>query len=571
MALQFKTIRWCNFLSTGSQFTEVKLDSSPTTLIVGENGSGKSTILDALCYALFNKAFRDVNKPQLCNSINGKGMVVEVEFCIGSKEYKIVRGVKPNLFEIYLNDVLINQDAAARDYQKYLEDHVLKLNYKSFTQIVILGSASFTPFMQLPTAHRREVIEDLLDIKIFSIMNDALKEKQAGLRVKLTELDNKIELGKSKVKLQQSYIATLEQDKQKKSKEIEETISHSNSQIELFTANVENVTFLVETLRATITDNADCELKEKQLLALAGKLESKLEKIKKEVSFYHDNDVCPTCSQTLNEDFKSETIQCHNETLAEVEHAIDDIKSQIQGIQHRLLEIRNVKDSIADNNDVIITNNNFIIAEQNYIRKLEKEIQGTATSTANIDEEKAKLKVIAKEVVAASEEKSVLVEERHYLDIAGLLLKDTGIKTTIIKQYLPVINKLVNKFLQVLEMFVHFELDETFAEVIKSRHRDTFSYASFSEGEKARIDISILLAFRTIAKMKNTANTNLLIMDEIFDSSLDINGTDFVMNLLNTLGDDSNVVVISHRDALFDKFSNVIKFEKIQNFSRIAK
>ena len=265
MALQFKTIRWCNFLSTGSQFTEVKLDSSPTTLIVGENGSGKSTILDALCYALFNKAFRDVNKPQLCNSINGKGMVVEVEFCIGSKEYKIVRGVKPNLFEIYLNDVLINQDAAARDYQKYLEDHVLKLNYKSFTQIVILGSASFTPFMQLPTAHRREVIEDLLDIKIFSIMNDALKEKQAGLRVKLTELDNKIELGKSKVKLQQSYIATLEQDKQKKSKEIEETISHSNSQIELFTANVENVTFLVETLRATITDNPACELKEKQL------------------------------------------------------------------------------------------------------------------------------------------------------------------------------------------------------------------------------------------------------------------------------------------------------------------
>jgi len=571
MALQFKTIRWCNFLSTGSQFTEVKLDTSPTTVIVGENGSGKSTILDALCYALFNKAFRDVNKPQLCNSINGKGMVVEVEFCIGSKEYKIVRGVKPNLFEIYLNDVLINQDAAARDYQKYLEDHVLKLNYKSFTQIVILGSASFTPFMQLPTAHRREVIEDLLDIKIFSVMNDALKEKQAGLKVKLTDLDNKIELGKSKVKLQQSYIATLEQDKQKKSKEIEETISHSNNQIELFTANVDSVSSLVETLKETITDNAECELKEKQLLSLAGKLESKLEKIKKEVSFYHDNDTCPTCSQTLDEDFKSETIQCHNETLAEVEHAIDDIKSQIQGIQHRLQEIRTVKDSIADNNDIIITNNNFIIAEQNYIRKLEKEIQGTATSAANIDEEKAKLKVIAKEVVSASEEKSVLIEERHYLDIAGLLLKDTGIKTTIIKQYLPVINKLVNKFLQVLEMFVHFELDETFAEVIKSRHRDTFSYASFSEGEKARIDISILLAFRTIAKMKNTANTNLLIMDEIFDSSLDINGTDFVMNLLNTLGDDSNVVVISHRDALFDKFSNVIKFEKIQNFSRIAK
>jgi len=571
MALQFKTIRWCNFLSTGSQFTEVKLDQSPTTLIVGENGSGKSTILDALCYALFNKAFRDVNKPQLCNSINGKGMVVEVEFSIGSKEYKIIRGVKPNVFEIYLNDILINQDAAARDYQKYLEDHVLKLNYKSFTQIVILGSASFTPFMQLPSAHRREVIEDLLDIKIFSIMNDALKEKQAGLRGKLTELENKTELGKSKVKLQQSYIKTLEQDKQKRAKEIEETISHSNSQIELFTANVKDISFFVETLKSTITDNAECELKEKQLIALAGKLETKLEKVKKEVSFYHDNDTCPTCSQALNEDFKSETIQCHNETLAEIEHAIDDIKGQIQVIQHRLLEIRNVKDSIADNNDIIISNNNFIIAEQNYIRKLNQEIQNTTTNTANIDEEKTKLKDMAREVIAASEEKSVLVEERHYLDIAGLLLKDTGIKTTIIKQYLPVINKLVNKFLQVLEMFVHFELDETFTEVIKSRHRDTFSYASFSEGEKARIDISILLAFRTIAKMKNTANTNLLIMDEIFDSSLDVNGTDFVMNLLNTLSDNSNVVVISHRDALFDKFSNIIRFEKIQNFSRIAK
>ena len=571
MAIHFKVIRWANFLSTGSQFTEVILDSSPTTLIVGENGSGKSTILDALCYALFNKAFRDVNKPQLCNSINGKNMVVEVEFTIGSKDYKIIRGVKPNIFEIYLNGELVNQDAASRDYQKYLEDHVLKLNYKSFTQIVILGSASFTPFMQLPAGHRREVIEDLLDIKIFSTMNDALKDKVSILKIKLTEFDTKIELGKGKVKLQQSYIKTLEADRDNRSKETEKLIELAGEEIVKLTSNVTASVTIIEDLKSTITDSEEKEGAENSLIALIDKMTSKKNKIIKDIKFYQDNDTCPTCTQILDLTFKHDTVTCHSAKLEEVRNAEAYLIDQLAVVRLRLQEIRTVKKTIAESNDVIIDNNSKIIAEQNYIRKLEKEVVSSTAGMANIEEEKTKLKTLAKEVIDASEEKATLVEEKHYLDIAGLLLKDTGIKTKIIKQYLPVINNLVNKYLQVQEMFVHFELDETFTEIIKSRHRDTFSYASFSEGEKARIDISILLAFRSIAKMKNTANTNLLLMDEIFDSSLDTNGADFVMTLLNTLGTNSNVCVISHRDALFDKFSNVIKFEKINGYSRIAK
>ena len=571
MAIHFKVIRWANFLSTGSQFTEVILDSSPTTLIVGENGSGKSTILDALCYALFNKAFRDVNKPQLCNSINGKNMVVEVEFTIGSKDYKIIRGVKPNIFEIYLNGELVNQDAASRDYQKYLEDHVLKLNYKSFTQIVILGSASFTPFMQLPAGHRREVIEDLLDIKIFSTMNDALKDKVSILKIKLTEFDTKIELGKGKVKLQQSYIKTLEADRDNRSKETEKLIELAGEEIVKLTSNVTASVTIIGDLKSTITDSEEKEGAESSLTAIIDKMTCKKNKIIKDIKFYQDNDTCPTCTQILDLTFKHDTVTCHSAKLEEVGNAETYLIDQLAIVRLRLQEIRTVKKTIAESNDVIIDNNSKIIAEQNYIRKLEKEIRSSAAGMANIEEEKIKLKTLAKEVIDASEEKATLVEEKHYLDIAGLLLKDTGIKTKIIKQYLPVINNLVNKYLQVQEMFVHFELDETFTEIIKSRHRDTFSYASFSEGEKARIDISILLAFRSIAKMKNTANTNLLLMDEIFDSSLDTNGADFVMTLLNTLGTNSNVCVISHRDALFDKFSNVIKFEKINGYSRIAK
>jgi DNA repair exonuclease SbcCD ATPase subunit len=569
--IKFKVIRWQNFLSTGAQFTEVKFDKSPTTLIIGENGAGKSTILDALCFALFNKPFRNINKPQLVNSINGKNMLVEVEFTIGSKEYKICRGGKPTVFEIYLNGELLNQDAAARDYQKYLEDQVLKLNYKSFTQIVILGSASFTPFMQLPAAHRREVIEDLLDIKIFTVMNTVLKDKASDIKVKITDLENKIDLGKSKVKIQQDYIKTLEEDKQKKVEDVQKRISEANAEITQLQRSVEKESSGASLLQSSIVDNAEKRTKRTELDALLRKLSERIKTQEKHVSFYDEHDVCPTCNQALEADVKENAKTAHQHKIGEIETAVQTLTEQLDAIETRLDEITLVEEKIAQHKSNIISLNTRIIASQSYIQKLNQDIPTAGADVSKLTEEQSKLKAIAKEVVVHSEAKSALVEERHYLEIASVLLKDTGIKTKIIKQYLPVINKLVNKYLQAMDFFISFEIDEAFNEKIKSRHRDEFSYASFSEGEKAKIDLALLFTWRTIARMKNSASTNLLMLDEVFDGSLDINGTDFVMTILNTIGEDNNIFIISHKDALFDKFRSVIKFEKHNNFSRIAK
>jgi len=569
--IKFKVIRWQNFLSTGAQPTEVRFDKSPTTLIVGENGAGKSTILDALCFALFNKPFRNINKPQLVNSINGKNMLVEVEFSIGSKDYKICRGGKLTIFEIYLNGELLNQDAAARDYQNYLEDHVLKLNYKSFTQIVILGSASFTPFMQLPAAHRREVIEDLLDIKIFTVMNTVLKDKANDVKVKITDLENKIELGKSKVKIQQDYIKTLQEDKQKKVEDVQKRISESNAEIAQLQRSVEEENSGASLLQSSIVDNSEKRTKRTELDALLRKLSERIKTQEKHVSFYDEHDVCPTCNQDLEAEVKENAKATHQHKIGEIEAAVQTLTEQLNAIETRLDEIALVEEKIAQHKSAIISLNTRIIASQSYIQKLNQDIPTAGADVSKLAEEQSKLKAIAKEVVVHSEAKSTLVEERHYLEIASLLLKDTGIKTKIIKQYLPVINKLVNKYLQAMDFFISFEIDEAFNEKIKSRHRDEFSYASFSEGEKAKIDLALLFTWRTIARMKNSASTNLLMLDEVFDGSLDINGTDFVMTILNTIGEDNNIFIISHKDALFDKFRSVIKFEKHQNFSRIAK
>lgn len=569
--IKFKVIRWKNFLSTGAQFTEVRFDKSPTTLIVGENGAGKSTILDALCFALFNKPFRNINKPQLVNSINQKNMLVEVEFSIGTKDYKVSRGGKPTVFEIHLNDELLNQDAAARDYQKYLEEHVLKLNYKSFTQIVILGSASFTPFMQLPAAHRREVIEDLLDIKIFTVMNTVLKEKANDVKTKLTDLDNKIELGKSKVKIQQDYIKTLEEDKQKKVEDVQKRISEANAEIAQLQLSVATEQEGASNLESSIGDGAEKRNKRAEVESLLRKLSERIKTQEKHVSFYDEHDVCPTCNQALEVQVKENAKATHQHKIEEIQVAVQTLTEQLDAIETRLDEITLVEEKIAEHKSNIIGYNTRIIASQNYIQKLNQDIPTSGADVSKLAEEQSKLKAIAKEVVAHSEAKSTLVEERHYLEIASLLLKDTGIKTKIIKQYLPVINKLVNKYLQAMDFFISFEIDEAFNEKIKSRHRDEFSYASFSEGEKAKIDLALLFTWRTIARMKNSASTNLLMLDEVFDGSLDINGTDFVMTILNTIGEDNNIFIISHKDALFDKFRSVIKFEKHQNFSRIAK
>ena len=569
--IKFKRIKWKNFLSTGGQFTEVEFTKSSSTLIVGENGAGKSTILDAICFVLFNKPFRNINKPQLMNTINSKLLVVEVEFSIGNKDYRIVRGMKPGIFEIYCNDILLNQDAASRDYQKYLEESILKLNYKSFTQIVILGSASFTPFMQLSLGNRREIIEDILDIQIFTVMNAVLKDKTTDIKARITEIENDITLGKNKVKLHQQYIATLENDKQKKVEDVQKRILESNAEISQLNAGM-----LVEqeketSCKSSISDADEKRNKRTEMGALLRKLSERITNQETSIQFYHDHDVCPTCSQDLDEHLKGSAIELHTHKREEVQSAIESLTSQLEGIEIRLNEIDAIEKKISEHKSNIITYSSKIIAAQNYIQKLQADLAGNTNDTANIVDETSKLKALAKEVVTHAGEKSKLSEDKHYLDIAAVLLKDTGIKTKIIRQYLPVINKLVNKYLTAMDFFVHFELDESFNEVIKSRHRDEFSYASFSEGEKQRIDLALLFTWRTIAKMKNSASTNLLLLDEVFDSSLDANGTDYVMNLLNTIGDDTNVFVISHKgDQLIDKFKSVIKFQKYQNFSRLV-
>ena len=567
----FTKIRWKNFLSTGGQFTEINFENSPSTLIVGENGAGKSTILDAICFGLFNKPFRNINKPQLMNTINGKNLIVEVEFNIGKKEYKIIRGMKPGVFEIYLDGNIVNQDAAAKDYQKYLEENILKLNYKSFTQIVILGSASFTPFMQLSLGNRREIIEDILDIQIFSVMNTVLKDKLLVLKEAIKDIDGKIEIGKHKVKVQQSYINQLEEDKKKRESDVQSKIDESHAEIANVTIQLETLQTNYAAFNTSVADSTEQAKKKTELNSLYKNLIDRIQKAKTEIDFYEEHDNCPTCSQTISDDLKANTVEKHTHKINEVNGALEQINEKIAVVESRLDEIEDIKHKMSEIQVEILRTNNNIIASQNYIKKLMADLEQKDDSLSSLIAEKTNLKGMAKEIVDHASERTKLNEDKFYHEAAGSLLKDTGIKTKIIRQYLPVINKMVNKYLTSMDFFVHFELDESFNESIKSRHRDEFSYASFSEGEKQRIDLALLFTWRTIAKMKNSASTNLLLLDEVFDSSLDANGTDYVMNLLNTIGDDTNVFVISHKgDQLIDKFKSVIKFQKYQNFSRIV-
>jgi len=567
----FNTIRWKNFLSTGNQFTEIKLDRSPNTLIVGENGGGKSTMLDALCFSLFGKPFRNINKPQLVNSINKKQLLVEVEFQSGRKSYKIVRGIKPNLFEIYVDGDLINQDAAARDYQKYLEESILKLNYKSFTQIVILGSASFTPFMQLPSGTRREIIEDLLDIQIFTTMNVVLRDKMNELKDSLQDADSKLEVLKQKASIQKEYVDTLEANKEKRVDEIISRIEEGELSIASFqglVGTLEGEKIIHEDTRAAL---GDLSAKQKKLESFKTKFSTQLRVLQKEVAFYNETDECPTCQQGIAHNHKETIVSSRQEKIEELSAGMDKLQEEFTKLEELIAENETLSEQISELSVEIIANNNEIIVQQRLIQALNLELNDIQTKTADIDVEKTKLKTYAKEVLGQNEEKAKLNEEKHYMDAVSTLLKDSGIKTKIIRQYLPVINKLVNKYLQAMDFFVQFNLDEKFDETIKSRHRDDFSYASFSEGEKQRIDLALLFTWRTIAKMKNSVATNLLILDEVFDSSLDNNGTDYVMSLLDTIGEDTNLFVISHKgDQLFDKFRSLIKFEKKNNYSEMV-
>ena len=552
--INFKNLRWKNFLSTGNAWTEIDFERSPSTLIIGENGSGKSTLLDALTYALFNKPFRNVSKPQLINSINNKNCLVEINFSIGSKNYLIRRGLQPRVFDIEINGDKVDKNANIRDFQKYLEENILKLNYKSFTQIVMLGSASFTPFMQLHLGARREIIEDILDISIFTSMNSVLKAKYNELESKLRLITGEIDVAKQKANIQEQYIQTLESDKQSKVDKILEEIDETSAKIKTFQEAAAESTTAKESL-------GNASKKQQQLDTYRTKFETQIQKHRRDLDFFHNTEECPTCQQGIEHDHRELMTQRDEDKISELESALKELDTQYSEVEKLVTQIQELDNKIMEAN-------NEAISQQRLLQRLQLEYQDTQNKVGDIDTEKKKLKKLAKEAVGKTEEKIKLTEDEHYFDVAKSMLQDSGIKTKIIKAYLPIINKLVNKYLASMDFFVQFELDETFKETIKSRHRDEFSYASFSEGEKQRIDLALVFTWRTIAKMKNSASTNILLLDEVFDSSLDNNGTEYVMQLLNTIGEDTNVFVISHKgDQLFDKFRSVIRFEKRQNYS----
>ena len=567
----FRYVRWKNLLSTGNYFTEIKLDNNQNTLVVGENGSGKSTMLDALCFGLFGKAFRNINKPSLLNSINGKDCVIEIEFDTNNKSYKVVRGIKPNVFEIYQNGELLNQDAAARDYQEILEKTILKLNYKSFTQIVILGSASFVPFMQLSASDRRAIIEDLLDIQIFSTMNGILREKLSGNKDSTTSKKYDIDLSQQKFELQEKYIKDLKQNNDDKVNEYDEEVRSNQGVIQTLHDETANLITEVATHQASVEEKTSVENKLKTITKLESQIESAVSKYRKDISFFQHNDDCPTCRQTIAIGFKETEIANLSTKAAECEHGLSELEKKLLAEQNKLNSINEVQKKIQALQIKIATNNTSITETNKYIVKLQKQIEELKQSKVVSEKEQQELKELKDSLSLLQEELKELIQEKTYYEVASGLLKDTGIKTKIIKQYLPIINKLVNKYLASLDFFVNFNLDESFKETIKSRHRDEFTYNNFSEGEKQRIDMALMLTWRAVAKLKNSSNTNLLILDEVFDSSLDTTGTEELMKILHML-DGVNLFVISHKgDILQDKFSNVIKFAKEKNFSRILK
>ena len=554
--IYFKDIRWKNLLSTGNQFTEVQLNKSSTTLIVGDNGSGKSTVLDALCFGLFNKPFRRITKPQLINSINNGGLLVEIEFDYGSKSYKVRRGVKKNIFEIYVDGKRLNQDAKVTDQQEYLEKTILKLNYKSFTQIVLLGTAGFVPFMQLKSTDRRAIIEDLLDIQIFSVMNNLLKFKISENKDDVLSTEVKKEISTGNINTTQELITDLKKTKSNQIQQNERDIDINEVEIDRLNTTIK------ELMDSISTDKTAQNLKE--LEGYQKGIERKMLSSEKEIEFYEQNDTCSTCNQELGEEHKSKMIEEHHGTLHKSGSALLQLGNKIKDLESHLDHVSKVQTTIT-------TNQNQVQAISSYITKLKDQIKEIEDREDDIDEKIQKLKDLKSELKLCLEKQEKLSVQKQLYETAYVLLKDTGIKTRIIKQYLPIMNQLINKYLASMDFFVSFNLDEKFEEKIKSRHRDEFTYDSFSEGEKMRIDLALLFTWRTIAKMKNSVNTNLLILDEVFDSSLDANGTEEFLKIINKLAGNQNTFVISHKgDILLDKFKDVLRFEKYKNFSRIV-
>jgi len=574
--ITFHAVRWKNFLSTGNIFTEIQLDSHQNTLIVGENGAGKSTILDALTFALFGKPFRNINKPLIVNSINGKDCVAEVEFTTGSKKYLVRRGIKPALFEVYTWDFngvqwsLLNQDARAADYQDMLSRFILKMNYKAFTQIVLLGTASFVPFMQLKAADRREVIEDLLDIQIFSSMNSVVKDRLSTIKTQMNEYKIRLESVKEKIDLHRKHLDELKRNNQEMIVAKQSDIANSKHLIIECETTGRELEEKVAVLLNQITDETDSRNKHHKLVTLGTRIESNKAKLEKDVQFFVSNDSCPTCTQPINEGFKDSMVEGCNVKITELDRGLHKLQEEKDAIIQRLTEVTRINGEVQELGRRIASNSSSISHTRKYITVLEQEVRQLTEHRSIGSESRDQSAELVDELTTYIEKRKKATEEKQYLDVAAFLLKDGGIKTKIIKQYLPIINKLVNKYLAAMDFFVNFTIDEEFNEVIKSRHRDDFSYENFSEGEKQKIDLALLLTWRSIARMKNSVNTNLLVLDETFDSSLDTKGTDALLEILHQMPDNTNIFVISHKDQLHDKFNNSIRFEKKQNFSRIA-
>ncbi len=567
--IHFNYVRWKNFLSTGNNFTEIQLDRSSTTLIIGENGAGKSTILDALCFGLFGKPFRNINKPQLLNSVNASNCLVEVEFKVGGKDVKVVRGIKPNVFEIYINGKMYNQDANARDYQKYLEQQILKLNYRSFTQVVILGSSTFVPFMQLKARHRREVVEEILDIQIFSLMNMILKQKLKTIEADHRELEYKESLTSEKLTLKERYIQDIQDNRRKLIEEKTVLIGGNEEEIFKKKRKIADLQDDIECMHEKISNATKVAEQFDRLNDLNSQLKTKHRSHKRLIKFFEENEDCPTCQQHIDEYFKDTMISKENKKYEKLTVGIKELADKLEATKVKINIINEVNQTIQSNNVEIAKENSSISELEKFNATLDTEIKQLQDGHVDKKDHEEVIS-LQEEFDAVSKEKNKLREERVYNDAVRAMLTDQGIKTKIIKQYLPIMNKLINTYLTSMEFYVNFTLDENFDETIKSRYRDDFTYASFSEGEKMRIDLALLFTWRAVAKMKNSANTNLLILDEIFDSSLDGTGTDEFLKILNTLGDE-NVFVISHKqDALADKFRSTIRFEKIKNFSHIT-
>jgi DNA repair exonuclease SbcCD ATPase subunit len=567
----FKKVRYKNFLSTGQQFIEIQLDRSSKTLVVGENGAGKSTMLDALCFGLFQRAFRSIKKEQMVNSINEKDCVVEVEFIIGQNQYKIIRGIKPNIFEIWCNGVMLNQDAAQRDYQKHLESTILKLNFRSFTQVVILGNASFVPFMQLRARHRRQVVEEILDIEIFSKMNLMFREKVKSQDDLIKQTDFNSQLIEGKIDSQKKHIEEISGNNQQSiDKKILEK-QKAQTDIDNYQLDIDRVSTEKASLQNEIIDETKINNKYKQLHNMEAKLENTCSKHKKDLQFFETHNDCPTCQQTIDEAFKTSIIDKKKNKVIEIDSAMSQLVKEITTTETRLAKINETMIVIREKELLINRFETSIIEIKKYIKNKQNEIDELSDDKFTTGVATGQLTELQEQLTESETAKVKQKDEKNYLDTARYLMQDTGIKTKIIKQYLPIMNQLINKNLADMDFFVNFILDDEFNETIKSRFRDEFNYHSFSEGEKLRIDLAILFTWREIAKMKNSTNTNLLILDEIFDSSLDASGTDEFMRILTNKLEKENVFVISHKgDTLIDKFPSILKFEKYKNFTRMA-